>query len=93
MNFINSLSPDAGPITSLVVAFLSAVMDVLTAFNIFHFNTGQQTAIVTVATASIALGLYIFAILHQQAVNIKLQLRGLRGGPPQASGRGGSVGY
>jgi hypothetical protein len=64
-------SENTSPIVALVTSFLSAVMAALTAFNVFAFSDAQKAAVLGVAVASIALGLYVWAFLHQQNVHLK----------------------
>ncbi len=63
---MNTSDPNVGPITALVTAFLSALMVVLDAFNVFHVSAVQQGDVIALAGASLAIGLYLFAILHQK---------------------------
>jgi len=63
---MNTTDPNVGPITALVTAFLSALMVVLDAFNVFHITAIQQGDVLALAGASLAVGLYLFAILHQK---------------------------
>jgi hypothetical protein len=67
---LNPANPNFGPLISLVGAFLSALMDLLTVFHLFGFTENQRTAVIAVTTGAIFLGLYLYAILHQQAVKL-----------------------
>ena len=70
MNFFTN--PNLGPVTALVTAFLSALMAALDAFTFFHFNATQQNAVLALAIASVAVGLYLFSILHVNIQNTKV---------------------
>ena len=61
-----STDPNVGPITALGTAFLSALMVVLDAFNVFHITAAQQGDVIGLAATSMAVGLYLFAVLHQK---------------------------
>ena len=63
---MTSSDPNVGPITALATAFLSALMVVLDAFNVFHITATQQGDVIGLAATSLAVGLYLFAILHQK---------------------------
>ena len=65
-------NPNLGPIVALVTAFLSAVMDLLTAFKFFAFDANERTAVLAVATSGILLGLFLFSVLHVTVQNAKL---------------------
>lgn len=82
-------SVNSGPMISLLATFLSALMDLLTAFHLFGFTENQRTAVIAVTTAAVFLGLYLYAILHQQAAKIKMM--GYRP-PTTTSVTGGGVG-
>lgn len=65
-------NPNVGPLTALLTAFLSAVLGVLDAFNVFHASAAQQGAIATLAIALVALGLYIYSVLQSwHVINIQ----------------------
>ena len=59
-------NPDVGPLTALATAFLSALMVVLDAFNVFHITAVQQGDVLALAGTSLAVGLYVFSYLHQK---------------------------
>jgi hypothetical protein len=58
-----------GQLPALVLAAVSGLLDVLTATGVLHLDAAQRTALITVASSAIALGIALYALFgHQMAL-------------------------
>jgi ApbE superfamily uncharacterized protein (UPF0280 family) len=79
---MNATDPNVGPLTALATAFLSALMVVLDAFNVFHITAVQQGDVLALAGTSLAVGLYVFSYLHQKTALTVPTLPAVTPAPP-----------